>query len=80
MTDMDDFGHDHWMARTKSTFLLQGPADVDVYHLAGCHDCEPSLPQPFAVRSDRDVWVAEHHISTGHRVSLGTEIRIAPCP
>lgn len=61
----------------KQSILIQGPATVDVYHLVACMTCAPPRPIPFAIVEERTAWILEHVVSTGHKVDIATEIRIA---
>lgn len=55
--------------------LIQAKADVVVFHVAACQDCQ--LPIPFYNASERDVWMQRHIEGTGHKVHEATEIRIS---
>lgn len=60
----------------KQVHIIMGEATVDVFHIAGCKECEPILPIPFNNAVDRNVWAALHIAATGHTVTVVTEIRI----
>lgn len=46
----------------------------NTWHMAECHGCEPKLPMPFKLKTERDEW-AKAHSTTGHRVRVYTEVK-----
>lgn len=46
----------------------------NTWQMAECANCEPPLPMPFKLKSERDDW-AKAHSTTGHRVRVYTEVR-----
>ena len=46
----------------------------NTWHMAECHSCDPLLPMPFKLKTERDEW-AKAHSTTGHRVRVYTEVK-----
>jgi hypothetical protein len=64
----------------RQTILIAQPADVMVFHLAICRQCDGPdhvLPIPFEDPIEREKWAMAHTEGTSHfSVNFSTEIRI----